>query len=78
MNDEEKKAADRGQDRRKNDRRKIQVDPTDLPFPDRRRGDRRQMDRRVFSEEEREALKKVIVPDGRSDEAIPPDKPSQG
>jgi hypothetical protein len=64
MTEEEKKQADRDLDRRRgSDRRQTQIDPADLPFPDRRKGDRRQMDRRVMSEEEREALKKIIVPD---------------
>jgi hypothetical protein len=64
MSDEEKTSTERVLDRRKGgDRRTTFVDPADLPFPDRRKGDRRQMDRRVLSEEEREALKKIIVPD---------------
>jgi hypothetical protein len=68
MNDEDKKPGGRGPDRRSSsDRRQTQVDPTDLPFPDRRKGDRRQMDRRILSDEEREALKKVIVPDPNSE-----------
>lgn len=69
--------ADRGQDRRRgSDRRQTHVDPADLPFPDRRKGDRRQMDRRVMSEEEREALKQIIVSDPNS-EAPAPEEPSK-
>lgn len=59
---EEKKISYRGQDRRKGERRKIHIEPKDLPFPDRRSGlDRRQMDRRVVSDEERDELLKRIT-----------------
>jgi hypothetical protein len=73
MSDEEKTTAERVLDRRNGgDRRKTFIDPADLPFPDRRKGgDRRQMDRRVLSEEEREALKKIVVPDIVSTEEPP-------
>ncbi len=54
----------RGPDRRRGeDRRKVFIDPKDLPFPDRRKGDRRQMDRRVTSVEESQEILKKIVPD---------------
>ncbi len=40
---------------RGSDRRQVYIDPKDLPFPDRRRGDRR-----VYSPEEREEILKRI------------------
>ena len=47
-------------ERRKGDRRQIHIDPTDLPFPDRRKGE----DRRVVSTEEKEEiLKRIKVKD---------------
>jgi hypothetical protein len=75
MSDEEKSTTERVLDRRQGgDRRKTVIDPADLPFPDRRRGgDRRQMDRRVLSEEEREALKKIVVPDTAATEEKAPE-----
>lgn len=62
--DQEPKTPERGADRRQSgDRRKVFIDPADLPFPDRRKGgDRRQMDRRVISEEESQEIIKRIVP----------------
>jgi len=64
----------RGSDRRRReDRRKTYTDPKDLPFPDRRKGDRRQMDRRIVSDEEKtEILSRVVPPDGTA-----PKKPSE-
>jgi hypothetical protein len=59
----EKNKFERGPDRRGSDRRKAWTDPKDLPFPDRRKGDRRQQDRRVFSEEEREEFLKQVKKD---------------
>ncbi|TKJ36860.1 hypothetical protein CEE37_14850 [candidate division LCP-89 bacterium B3_LCP] len=55
----------RSEDRRKGgDRRKVHTDPATLPFPDRRKGERRQMDRRIVSEEEKKEIGKKIIPDG--------------
>ena len=69
----------RGSDRRKGERRKLNVDPADLPFPDRRKGgDRRQMDRRVLSDEEKEEiLKRVTVPGSDSEEETADSKSSK-
>jgi len=65
---------DRGSDRRRReDRRKTYTDPKDLPFPDRRKGDRRQMDRRVVSDEEKSEILSRVVP---VDETAPA-KPSE-
>jgi len=74
MTDEkDKNGADRATDRRRGpDRRKLVIDPADLPFPDRRKGDRRQMDRRVTSQEETEELLKRIK--SVEEEKIPAEK----
>jgi hypothetical protein len=56
-------SGDRNSDRRhREDRRKTYTDPKDLPFPDRRKGDRRQMDRRVVSDEEKSEILSRVVP----------------
>lgn len=58
----------RGPDRRKGeDRRQVPTDSSELPFPDRRKGDRREKDRRVLSESEREELLKKIKDEGGED-----------
>ncbi len=69
--EKDNQAFPRGPDRRKGgDRRKVFIDPADLPFPDRRKGgDRRQMDRRVISPEESEEILKKIVPAAEEPEA---------
>ena len=47
-------------ERRKGERRQIHIDPADLPFPDRRKGE----DRRIVSTEEKEEiLKRIKVKD---------------
>jgi hypothetical protein len=58
---EKKDNTPRGPERRKNDeRRRVHTDPSELPFPDRRRLERRNEDRRVVTEEEKnEILKKI-------------------
>lgn len=43
-------------ERRKEERRQIHIDPADLPFPDRRKGE----DRRVVSTEEKEEILKRL------------------
>lgn len=74
MSDEQdKNTADRASDRRRGpDRRKLIIDPADLPFPDRRKGDRRQMDRRITLPEETEELLKRIK--SVEEEEIPAEK----
>jgi hypothetical protein len=64
MNDDDNKTnPGRGSDRRSGkDRRQTNMDPKDLPFPDRRKGDRRTMDRRVISEEESQEILNRVVP----------------
>ena len=59
--------------RRGEDRRKTHTDPKDLPFPDRRKGDRRQMDRRVVSDEEKAEILSRVIPS----ESTTPKKPSK-
>ena len=72
-NDTVKAAPERGSDRRRGeDRRKNHMDPKDLPFPDRRKGDRRQMDRRVVSDEEKGEILSRVVPPGEA----PPKEPA--
>lgn len=67
--DKNEKVLGRSSDRRRNERRKLDVDPANLPFPDRRQGDRRQMNRRVLSDEEKEEiLKRVKVPGSDSED----------
>jgi hypothetical protein len=58
---EKKDNTPRGPERRQNDeRRRVYTDPSELPFPDRRRNERRNEDRRVVTEEEKnEILKKI-------------------
>jgi len=77
--EKDQKAPERGPDRRSgDDRRKLYIDPADLPFPDRRKGgDRRQMDRRVTAPGETEELLKRILPTADPKPADPePEKPS--
>ncbi len=62
------KDSDRGQERRQGeDRRKVVIDPQDIPFPDRRKGDRRKKDRRLYSEEEQQEILKRIKEDKAED-----------
>jgi len=51
-----------GLDRREDDRRKVHIDPADLPFPDRREEE----DRRTVSTEEQEEILKRIKARGKA------------
>lgn len=57
---EEKKESQRNADRRKDSRRKLVIHSRDLPFPERRKTNRRQIDRRLISEEEESEILSLI------------------